>query len=238
MEKFKPYSYAQGQLIPEMFSKQIQPDTFEFILNHLIDSELDLSCFVHRFNNDETGIPAFDPRIRLKIILFAYSRGLISSRKIPRCCEENVIFTASSAKSRPHFTTISDFISSMDKEAIANFRALLLFCDQMGLTAKEMFASDGCNPPSKASKEWSDTRADFKKKAAKMEKAKDSYIENMKRKIDSTVGRAMNAMRLAIAELPFAHICRVKRLDRFTMCGKWERESQQPMATSSYILRR
>jgi len=38
--KYKPYSYAQGQLIPVMFSKQIQPGTFEFTLNHLIDNGL------------------------------------------------------------------------------------------------------------------------------------------------------------------------------------------------------
>jgi len=64
--KYKPYSYAQGQLIPVMFSKQIQPGTFEFTLNHLIDHELDLAYFDHRFQNDETGAPAFVPRILLK----------------------------------------------------------------------------------------------------------------------------------------------------------------------------
>jgi transposase len=175
--KYKPYSYAQGQLIPVMFSKQIQPGTFEFTLNHLIDHELDLAYFDHRFKNDETGAPAFDPRILLKIILFAYSRGITSSRKIARCCEENVIFMALSANSRPHFTTISDFISSMDKEAIAIFREVLLLCDEMGLIGKEMFAIDGCKLPSNAAKEWSGTRADFKKKAAKMEKAIESMVK-------------------------------------------------------------
>jgi transposase len=175
--KYKPYSYAQGQLIPVMFSKQIQPGTFEFTLNHLIDNELDLSYFDHRFKNDETGAPAFDPRILLKIILFAYSRGITSSRKIAKCCEENVIFMALSANSQPHFTTISDFISSMDKEAIAIFREVLLLCDEMGLIGKEMFAIDGCKLPSNAAKEWSGTKADFKKKAAKMEKAIESMVK-------------------------------------------------------------
>lgn len=177
MAKYKPYSYAQGQFIPVMFSKQIQPGTFEFTLNHLIDNELDLSYFDSRFKNDKTGAPAFDPRILLKIILFAYSRGITSSRKIAQCCEENVIFMALSANSRPHFTTISDFISSMDKEAMAIFREVLLLCDEMGLIGKEMFAIDGCKLPSNASKEWSGTKADFKKKAAKMEKAIESMVK-------------------------------------------------------------
>ncbi|OKY74488.1 MAG: transposase [Desulfobulbaceae bacterium DB1] len=178
MAKYKPYCYAQGQLIPVMFSRQIQPGTFEFTLNHLIDHELDLTCFDSRFTNDETGAPAFDPRILLKIIRFAYSRGITSSRKIARCCEENVVFMALSANSRPHFTTISDFISSMDKEAITIFREVLLLCDEMGLIGKEMFAIDGCKPPSNAAKEWSGTKADFKKKAAKMEKAIESMVKN------------------------------------------------------------
>ncbi len=177
MAKYKYYSYAQGQLIPIIFSKQIQPGTFEFTLNHLIDNELDLSCFEQRFKNDATGAPAFDPRILLKIILFAYSRGITSSRKIAQSCRENVIFMALSANSRPNFTTIADFISSMDKEAIAIFREVLLLCDEMGLIGKEMFAIDGCKLPSNAAKEWSGTRADFKKKAAKMEKAIESTVK-------------------------------------------------------------
>jgi len=139
--KYKPYCYAQGQLIPVMFSKQIQPGTFEFTLNHLIDNELDLSCFDHRFKNDETGAPAFDPRILLKIIPYAYSRGITSSRKIAKCCEENIIFMALPANSRPHFTTISDFISSMDKEAIAIFREVLLLCYRRPRPEEPIFVS-------------------------------------------------------------------------------------------------
>ncbi len=61
------------------------------------------------------------------------------------------------------------------------------------------------------------------------EKAKDSCIEKMKRKIDSAVGRALYAMRLAIAEPPFAHICRVLGLNRFTMRGKEKVSSQWKM---------
>lgn len=177
MAKYKPYSYAQGQLIPIHFSKQIQPGTFEYTLNHLIDNEVDLSFLDERFQNDATGAPAFDPRILLKIVLFAYSRGITSSRKIAQCCVENVIFMALSANSRPHFTTIAHFVSSMGKEAIAIFREVLLLCDEMGLIGQEMFAIDGVKLPSNASKEWSGTRADFQKKAVKMEQAVESMLK-------------------------------------------------------------
>ncbi len=171
MAKYKPYSYAQGQFIPVYFNKQIQKGTFEYTLNYLIDHELDLGIFDKRFRNDETGAPAYDPRILLKIILFAYSRGITSSRSIARCSEENVLFMALSANSRPHFTTIADFISSMDKAVVNLFLQILLVCDQQNLIGKEMFAIDGCKLPSNASKEWSGTKEDLKRKAEKMEKA-------------------------------------------------------------------
>ncbi len=85
---------------------------------------------------------------------------------------------ALSCDTKPHFTTIAEFVSTMDKEIGKLFREVLLVCDDLGLIGKEMFAIDGCKLPSNASKEWSGTRADFEKKAAKMERA----IENILRR--------------------------------------------------------
>ena len=75
MAKYKKYSYEQARFIPIHFDKQILPDTFEYTLSYLIDNEIDLSLFDNRYNNDETGAPAYDPSILLKIVLYAYSRG-------------------------------------------------------------------------------------------------------------------------------------------------------------------
>lgn len=178
MARYKSYSYAQGKFIPVHFEKQIIPGTFEYSLNHLVDHELDLTIFDERYRNEETGATAYDPKILLKIILFAYSRGITSSRRIAQACEENIIFMALSCDTKPHFTTIADFVSMMDKEITQLFREVLLVCDDLGLIGKEMFAIDGCKLPSNASKEWSGTKADFEKKAAKMERA----IENILKK--------------------------------------------------------
>ncbi len=171
MAKYKEYDYSQGKFIPINFDKQILHGTFEHTLHYLIDNELDLSAFDLRYKNDETGAPAYDPRILLKIVLYAYSKGITSSRKIADCCNENVIFMALSADTRPHFTTIADFISSHDQETIKLFLEVLLICDEMGLIGKEMFAVDGCKLPSNASKEWSGTKKDLQHKKEKMEKA-------------------------------------------------------------------
>ncbi len=171
MARYKHYDYSQGKFIPISFDKQILPGTFEHTLHYLIDSEIDLSVFDLRYKNDETGAPAYDPAILLKIVLYAYSRGITSSRKIEQCCRENVVFMALSADTQPHFTTITDFISSLDQEIVKLFLEVLLICDEMGLIGKEMFAVDGCKLPSNASKEWSGTKAELSKKKEKMEKA-------------------------------------------------------------------
>lgn len=111
------------------------------------------------------------PAILLKIVLYAYSRGITSSREIERCCVENIIFMALSADTHPHFTTIADFVSSMGEQITPLFREVLMICDEMGLIGREMFAIDGCKLPSNASKEWSGTKEELRKKASKMEQA-------------------------------------------------------------------
>jgi transposase len=167
MARYKEYDYSQGKFIPIHFDKQILPGT----LHYLIDNEIDLSVFDLRYKNDETGAPAYDPAILLKIILYAYSRGITRSRQIAQCCRENVIFMALSADTHPHFTTIADFISTANEEVIRLFLEVLMVCDEMKLIGKEMFAVDGCKMPSNASKEWSGTKGELKKKKEKMEKA-------------------------------------------------------------------
>lgn len=171
MARYKPYDYGQMKLLPISFERQILPGSFEYTLNKLIDEEVDLSVFEARYRNDETGAPAYDPAIVLKIILYAYSKGVTSSREIAQLCRENVMFMALSADSAPHFTTIADFIASLEAEIVSVFRDVLLVCDEVGLIGREMFAVDGVKLPSNASKESSGTKADFAKKAQKMERA-------------------------------------------------------------------
>jgi transposase/C4-type Zn-finger protein len=171
MPRFMEYDYGQTKLLPVSFERQILPGTFEYTLAYLVDNELDLTVFNHRYKNDEEGRPAYDPAILLKIILLAYSRGITSSRKIERLCRENVTFMALCADSQPHFTTISDFISSCTQEITQLFLQVLMVCDAEGLIGREMFAIDGVKLPSNASKEWSGTHADLSKKKRKLDRA-------------------------------------------------------------------
>jgi transposase len=171
MARFKDYSYEQMTMLPVSFDRQILPGSFEYNLTYLIEECLDPSIFHHRYKNDDGGRPAYDPAILLKVVLLAYSKGITSSRKIEQLCRDNILFIAISANSQPHFTTIADFISSSHQEIEKLFLQVLMVCDQEGLIGKDMFAIDGCKLPSNASKEWSGTQADLKKKKLKMEKA-------------------------------------------------------------------
>lgn len=98
-------------MIPVNLEKQLIPGTFEYRLNYLIDKELDLSVVRQKYRNENKGASAYDPAILLKIVLFAYSRGIISSRKMEALCRENVICIALTADSHPHFTTIAKFVA-------------------------------------------------------------------------------------------------------------------------------
>lgn len=171
MARHKQYNYDQLKLLPISFSRQILPGTFEYTLSHIVDHELNLSMFDARYANDETGAPAHDPAILLKIVLYAYARGITSSRDIEQSCRENIIFMALSADTQPHFTTIANFISSMCEEIELLFLEVLLICDEMGLIGREMFAIDGCKLPSNAAKEWSGTKAELANKVDKMQGA-------------------------------------------------------------------
>ena len=92
MPKFIPYNYNQNAMVVINFNDQLQPGTLEHAIHYLINHKLDLSIFNSAYKNDLTGRLAYDPAILLSIILFAYSKGITSSREIQWCCEDNIIF--------------------------------------------------------------------------------------------------------------------------------------------------
>jgi transposase len=133
MAKYKSYDYSQMVMLPVSLEDQLMPGTLEFAIHTLVETRMDLSRFEDRYENDETGRSAYDPKILLKIVLLGYSRGLVSSRKIERACRENVTFVALSCGQRPDHSTIAAFVSSMRDEILSLFRDVLLVCEEMDL---------------------------------------------------------------------------------------------------------
>jgi transposase len=169
MARYKTYDYRQRVLLPVSLEDQLMPGTLEFAIHTLVEKRLDLSIFDGKYRNDETGRAAYDPKILLKVVLLAYSRGLVSSRKIEQACRENVVFMALACGQHPDHSTIAAFVSSMKDEILPLFRDVLLVCEEMNLLGGTMFALDGCKLPSNASKEWSGTLPELHKKKQKIE---------------------------------------------------------------------
>jgi transposase len=149
--------------------EQLILGSFEWTINHFID-KMDLSLFEQNYHNDEMGAAAYPPRALLKSILYCYSNGILSSRRIERACKENIIAKALAEDFEPDHDTIASFISINSEGVKELFAQVLLRCSELKLITGEMFAGDGCKLPSNASKEWSGKLEDLKKKKGDFEK--------------------------------------------------------------------
>ena len=132
MAHYKPYSKETINL-DISFEETILPGTLEYTINELIEHEIDMTCFDAHYKNDLEGAPAYNPKILLKIVLYAYSLGIISSRKIAKLCRNDMKCMVLSGGARPHFTTIAHFISSMDQEIEKIYRDVLAVCNRLDL---------------------------------------------------------------------------------------------------------
>ncbi len=177
MPRYKHYDLNQTKMIPLSYADQVVEGSFEHALNEIVDEHLDLSVFEHRYHNDATGRTAYDPKVLLKIVLYGYYRGFVSSRRIAEACRRNVVFMALSADSRPHFTTIAGFVSKLEHEIASLFGDVLLYASELGLIGKEHFAVDGCGLPSEASKKWSGTHKELDEKRKKLERVAERIVQ-------------------------------------------------------------
>ena len=123
-----------------------------------------MSVFDARYNNDATGRKSIDPKLLLKIVLYGYSRGMISSRSLEYACQKITTFMALACNKTPDHSTIAAFVSSIDEEIEDLFTMVLMICHEEGLLGGTHFSIDGLKLSSNASKEWSGKFDDLKKK--------------------------------------------------------------------------
>ncbi len=81
--------------------------------------ELDLSAFYAAYRADGHGRPAYEPSMMVALLLYAYARGIRSSRVIERGCEEDVAFRVLAAQQRPDHATLARFVER-HQEAIVD----------------------------------------------------------------------------------------------------------------------
>ena len=73
-------------------------------------AEMDLGAFYAAHRVDGRCRPPYDPAMLVAVLLYAYARGIRSSRVIERACDEDVAFRVLAAQQRPDHATIARFV--------------------------------------------------------------------------------------------------------------------------------
>ena len=227
MPRYKPYDYNQMLMLPLSLADQLAPGTLEYAIHHLMEERIDTSMFDEKYRNDETGRCAYDPKVLLKVVLFAYSRGILHSRRMERACRENITFMALTCGQAPDHSTLAAFVSSMGEERIVRlFTQVLLVCEEEGLLGGTHFSLDGLKLSSNASKEWSGKHVDLIKKKQKLEaKVKEAVREQQKEDIGGDDDQQRQQKRVRRLEKQAERIGKFLA-DNETKCGRRGKEIQ------------
>jgi len=105
-------------------------NTFEYYLYQLLEQNNLLTDFYKCYKNKKVGRKTYPPELLLRIIFYAYYRGITSSRTIANLCKTDLKFMALAVGKQPNFTTIADFVSSHSASIKDWFHRVLLICNK------------------------------------------------------------------------------------------------------------
>jgi transposase len=197
MAKYRTTDAAAGQglFLSVNLQEQLLPGSFEHMLNEITGTKIDLGVFDKKYKNDLAGASAVPPAALLKLIIYGYYNGCISSRKIYELNKNNIIAKALTGDMEIHWTTIADFISGNKEEVKEIFVQVLMYCNELGLIGGENFAVDGLRLPSNASKALSGTEKHLRKHLDAGRKMAERHIQRHARKDAQGASDALAAER-------------------------------------------
>ncbi|MBK9008890.1 MAG: transposase [Anaerolineae bacterium] len=102
---FKPYAMEQLSLLPPSLEELIPEKHLVRVVNRVVD-ELDIEPLLAKYKGG--GTSSYHPRMMLKVIVYAYTQKIYSSRKIEKALWENIGFMWISGGNRP-FTRSTTF---------------------------------------------------------------------------------------------------------------------------------
>jgi len=153
-----PHLKTYRPWIPEAYRHQTHSPLTKLpegdLVFFLIDiiPKLDLAKFYAPYEDEMRGAPPFDPAQMVCLLLYAYSVGVFSSRRIACACERNLAFLAIVGDDRPDFRTISDF-RKLHLQAFADvFIDVLRLAKELGMVRLGNLATDGTKMPGNASR--------------------------------------------------------------------------------------
>jgi transposase len=147
---FRAYEPDQLYLLPPSPRDWLREDHLVFFISDVADT-LDLSGILGTYS-EERGYPPYHPLLMVKILLYGYARGIYSSRKLARACEEDVAFRVLCGENRPDFRTIADFRKRHLKAFEALFLQVLQLCQRAGMVKLGHVAIDGTKIRANASR--------------------------------------------------------------------------------------
>jgi len=129
---------------------------------------IDLSQFYLKYRSDGWGRAAFDPRMMVSLLLYAYCLGVRSSRQIERACEVDVAFRVIAGNLKPDYSTICRFRSENERELGMLFTEVLRLCAEAGLVKAGVVALDGTKIKASASLGANRTQEHIEEEVRKM----------------------------------------------------------------------
>jgi len=149
--QFRRYDPDQTLLLPPSLREWLPEGHLAFFLSDTIDA-MDLSAFEDRYGDEGPGNRAFDPRMMLKVLVYAYATGTFSSRKIATKLHEDVAYRVLGADNFPAHRTISDFRQRHLPEFRDLFVQIVQLAREVGLVKLGTVAVDGSKVRANASK--------------------------------------------------------------------------------------
>ena len=188
---FRPYSPNQTILFPQRIDKDIAENDPVRLISSIVES-LDLSSFRKLYK--ERGRSPYDPKMLLKVVIYAYMNNIYSCRRIEKALKRDIHFIWLAGYEQPDYITVNRFRNRVKNEINNIFTQLVLLLSAKGLVTLDVEYIDGTKIESKANKYTFVWRKTVEKNRAKlMEKIRvllsqvDEAIAQDKAAADETV---------------------------------------------------
>ena len=148
---FRPYNPEQAELLPQSPRDWLSEDHLAYFILDVM-KELDLGSIFAHYERETRGQPPHHPRMMVALLLYGYSVGVASSRKLEKKTYEDLAFRVLTGGQQPDHVRISEF-RRIHAEALAGlFTQVLALCQKAGLVQLGHVALDGTKVKANASK--------------------------------------------------------------------------------------
>lgn len=148
---FRAWDVDQGWLLPPSVHELVPSNHLSHFVRETVRNDLDLSSILSTYQ-EERGYPPYHPVMMTALLLYSYTQGVFSSRRIARGCEERVDFMAVTALQKPDFRTVNEFRRRHLAALGDLFVQVLRLCRRAGLVKLGHVALDGTKVKANASK--------------------------------------------------------------------------------------